>query len=64
MKSIKRVLVCILITSLMFPIIPGTSRAATHILPYSYPYEANVETYNDVWVVVYGGSAAPPITNR
>ena len=64
MKSRKRVLACLLIMTFMVAMIPGRAKASTHELPFAYPNEANVETNNDVWVVVFGGSAAPPLTNN
>ena len=64
MKFGKRILSCILIMTFVLAMIPGKVKASTHVLPYAYPNEANVETNNDVWVVVFGGTASPALTHQ
>ncbi len=62
MKLRKKVLAVFTATVLVLSMMVGTALASTHELPYSYGNEADVQTNNDVWVVLYGGTAAPELT--
>lgn len=63
MKLRNKVLASFIAAFFIFSMMAGSALASTHILPYDYPEDANVATNNDVWVVLYGGTAAPPLTN-
>lgn len=50
-------------TVLALSMMVGSAMASTDQLPFDYPNEANAATNNDVWVVLYGGTAATPLTD-
>ncbi len=50
-------------TVLALSMMIGSAMASTDKLPFAYPNEANAPTNNDVWVVLYGGTAATPLTD-
>ncbi|MBH1941263.1 hypothetical protein I5677_10195 [Mobilitalea sibirica] len=50
-------------TVLALSMMVGSAMASTDVLPFEYPNEANAATNNDVWVVLFGGTAATPLTD-
>lgn len=63
MKLRNKVLAGFVATILCLSMMVGSALASTHELPFDYPEEADVATNNDVWVVLYGGTAAPPLSD-
>lgn len=63
MKLRNKVLPALIATVLVLSMMVGTALAKTHELPFDYPEDAGyVSPDNDVWVVLFGGAAAPPLT--
>lgn len=63
MKLRNKVLSAFIATVLVLSMMVGTALAQTHELPFDYPEDAGyVSPDNDVWVVLFGGAAAPPLT--
>ncbi len=50
-------------TVLALSMMVGSALAQTDQLPFNYPEEANAPTNNDIWVVLFGGTAATPLTD-
>ncbi|MHB8128165.1 MAG: hypothetical protein ACYDEX_04130 [Mobilitalea sp.] len=63
MKLRNRVLSAFAATVLALSMMVGTALAQTDVLPFDMPNEANAPTSNDVWVVLFGGTAATPLTD-
>ncbi len=63
MKLRNKVFAGFIATILVLSMTMGTALASTDQLPFDYPNEANAATNNDVWVVLYGGTAATPLTD-
>lgn len=63
MKLRNKVLAAFVATVLCLSMMVGSALAQTHELPFDYPEDAEVATNNDVWVVLFGGTAAPPLTD-
>jgi len=63
-KLKNKVLSTLIATVLVLSMMVGTALAQTHELPFDYPEDAGyVSPDNDVWVVLFGGAAAPPLTD-
>ena len=62
MKLRNKVFAGFAATVLALSMMLGSAFASTDKLPFEYPNEANAPTNNDVWVVLYGGTAATPLT--
>lgn len=63
MKLRNKVFAGFIATILVLSMAMGTALAGTDQLPFDYPNEADAATNNDVWVVLYGGTAATPLTD-
>ncbi len=63
MKLRNKILAGFAATVLALSMMVGSAMASTDKLPFVYPNEANAPTNNDVWVVLYGGAAATPLTD-
>ncbi len=63
MKLRNKVLAGFAATVLALSMMVGSAFAQTDKLPFAYPNEANAPTSNDVWVVLFGGTAATPLTD-
>ncbi len=63
MKLRNKVLAGLTATVLALSMMMGTAMASTDALPYAYSEDAGSAANNDVWVVLYGGSAATPLTD-
>ena len=63
MKFRNKILAGFAATVLALSMMVGSAMAQTDKLPFDYPNEANAPTNNDIWVVLYGGAAATPLTD-
>lgn len=63
MKLRNKIFAGFIATVLLLSMTVGTAFASTDQLPFDYPNEANAPTNNDVWMVLFGGTAATPITD-
>jgi len=63
MKLRNKVLSAFAAAVLALSMMVGTALASTDVLPFDYANEASAPTDNDVWVVLYGGTAATPLTD-
>lgn len=63
MKLRNKVIAGLAATVLALSMMIGTAMAGTDVLPFAYPNDANAATNNDVWVVLFGGTAATPMTD-
>lgn len=63
MKLRNKVLAGFAATVMALTLMTGAVFASTDVLPFTYGEEAGVATNNDVWVVLFGGTAATPLTD-
>jgi LPXTG-motif cell wall-anchored protein len=63
MKLRNKFFAGLIATVLLLSLTVGTAFASTDQLPFDYPNEADAPTNNDVWVVLFGGTAATPLTD-
>lgn len=59
----KKLLAAFAATVLALSMMVGSAMAQTDQLPFDYANDAGVAVNNDVWVVLFGGTAGTPITD-